>query len=79
MWDILNDKLLITVDLFKSWTELDAAAKVAVPRDTDLATKSEYLMRFMRRKSKSLAETVVFSPNELSVGFCANQNELIFC
>ncbi len=79
MWDILNEKLLITVDLFKSWTELDAAAKVAVPRDTDLATKSEYLMRFMRRKSKSLAETVVFSPNELSVGFCANKNELIFC
>ncbi|MEI7945042.1 MAG: hypothetical protein WCJ02_00010 [bacterium] len=79
MWDILNDKLLITVDLFKSWTELDAAAKVAVPRDTDLGTKSEYLMRFMRRKSKSLAETVVFTPNELSVGFCANKNELLFC
>ena len=79
MWDILSDKLLITVDLFKSWVELDAAAKVAVPRDTDLATKSEYLMRYMRRKSKSLAETVVFSPNELSVGFCANKNELLFC
>lgn len=79
MWDILNDKLLITVDLFKSWTELDAAAKIAVPRDTDLATKSEYLMRYMRRKSKSLSETVLFTPNELSVGFCANKNELLFC
>jgi hypothetical protein len=79
MWDILNDKLLITVDLFKSWTELDAAAKIAVPRETDLATKSEYVMRYMRRKSKSLAETVLFTPNELSVGFCANKNELIFC
>jgi hypothetical protein len=79
MWDILNDKLLITVDLFKSWTELDAAAKIAVPRDTDLATKSEYLMRYMRRKSKSLSETVLFTPNELSVGFCSNKNELLFC
>lgn len=79
MWDILGDKLLITVDLFKSWAELDAAAKVAVPRDTDLATKGEYLMRYMRRKSKSLAETVVFTPNELSVGFCANKTELLFC
>lgn len=79
MWDILNDKLLITVDLFKSWSELDAAAKVAVPRDTDLASKGEYLMRFLRRKSKSLAETVVLSPNELSVGFCANKQEMRFC
>jgi hypothetical protein len=79
MWDILGDKLLITVDLFKSWTELDVAAKIAIPRDTDLFTKGEYLMRFMRRKSKSLAEAVVFTPNELSVGFCANKNELLFC
>jgi hypothetical protein len=79
MWDILGDKLLITVDLFKSWTELDAAAKIAIPRDTDLVTKGDYLMRFMRRKSKSLADTVVFTPNELSVGFCANKNELLFC
>jgi hypothetical protein len=79
MWDILGDKLLITVDLFKSWTELDVAAKIAIPRDTDLVTKGEYLMRFMRRKSKSLAEAVVFTPNELSVGFCANKSELLFC
>jgi hypothetical protein len=79
MWDILNDKLLVTVDLFTSWKELDAAAKVAVPRDTDLAAKGEYLMRYMRRKSKSLAETVLFSPNELSVGFCANKAEILFC
>ena len=79
MWDILGEKVLITVDLFKSWAELDKVAKVAVPRDTDLLTKSEYLMKYMRRRSKSLAETVALSPNELAVGFCANKNELVFC
>jgi len=51
MWDVLGDKLLITVDLFKSWAELDIAAKIAIPRDTDLVIKGDYLMRFMRRKS----------------------------
>jgi len=79
MWDVLGDKLLITVDLFKSWVELDTASKIAIPRDTDLVTKGDYLMRFMRRKSKSLADVVIFTPNELSVGFCANKNELLFC
>ena len=78
-WDILGEKLLITVDLFKSWAELDKAAKIVVPRDTDLVTKGDYLLKHMRRRSKSLADTVVFSPAELAVGFCANKNELLFC
>jgi hypothetical protein len=78
-WDILGEKLLITVDLFKSWTELDKAAKIAVPRDTDVAAKGEYLMRYLRRRSHALAETVTLSPTELAVGFCANKNELLFC
>ena len=79
MWDILGEKAIITVDIFKSWAEFDKIAKIAVPRDTDLATKSEYLMKHIRRKSKSLADAIAFSPNELSVGFCANKNELLFC
>jgi len=78
-WDLFGEKLLVTVDLFKSWAELDKAAKLAVPRDTDLATKGDYLLRYMRRRSKTLAESVAFSPNELAVGFCANKNELLFC
>jgi len=78
-WDILGEKVLITVDIFKSWTELDKAARLAIPRDTDLATKGEYLLKFIRRKTKTLADAVSFSPNELAVGFCANKNELLFC
>ena len=78
-WDILGEKLLITVDLFKSWAELDKVAKLPVPRDTDLALKSEYLLKYLRRRSKTLAESVAFSPTELAVGFCANKNELLFC
>ena len=78
-WEILGEKLLITVDLFKSWTELDKAAKVAVPRDTDVIVKGDYLLRYLRRRSKTLADTVSFSPTELAVGFCANKNELLFC
>lgn len=78
-WDLFGEKLLVTVDLFKSWAELDKAAKLVVPRDTDLATKGDYLLRHMRRRSKTLAESVAFSPNELAVAFCANKNELLFC
>ena len=78
-WDILGEKLLITVDLFKSWAELDKAAKIVVPRDTDLVTKGDYLLKYLRRRSKSLADAVVFSPAELAVGFCASKNELLFC
>jgi hypothetical protein len=78
-WDILGEKLLITVDLFKSWAELDKVSKLALPRDTDLATKGDYLLKHLRRRSKSLAESVAFSPNELAVGFCANKSELLFC
>ena len=78
-WDILGEKLLITVDLFKSWAELDKVAKLAVPRDTDLAVKGDYLLKYLRRRSKTLAECVPFSPNELAVGFCANKAELLFC
>jgi len=78
-WEILGEKLLITVDLFKSWTELDKVAKIAVPRDTDVATRSDYLLRYLRRHSRSLADAVPFTPTELAVGFCANKNELLFC
>lgn len=78
-WDILGEKLLISVDLFRSWAELDKAAKIVVPRDTDLVTKGEYLLKYVRRRSKSLADSVTFSPAELAVGFCANKNELLFC
>ena len=78
-WEILGEKLLVTVDVFKSWAELDKVAKLAVPRDTDLAVKGDYLLKYMRRRSKTLADSVSFSPSELSVGFCANKNELLFC
>jgi hypothetical protein len=78
-WDQLGEKILITVDLFKSWGELDKVAKIAVPRDTDLATKGEYLLKYLRRRTKSLADVVPLTPNELSVGFCANKSELLFC
>jgi len=78
-WEILGEKLLISVDLFKSWAELDKVAKIAVPRDTDLIVKGDYLLRYLRRRSKTLADTVPFSPTELAVGFCANKNELLFC
>ena len=79
MWDILGEKAPITVDVFKSWAEFDKIAKLAVPRDTDLATKGEYIMKYIRRKSKTLAEVVAFTPNELSVGFCASKAEFLFC
>ncbi len=79
MWDILGEKPLITVDLFKSWAELDKVAKIAVPRDNDLATKSDYLLKYLRRHTKNLAETVTLTPSELAVGFCANKSELLFC
>ncbi len=78
-WDALGEKVLVTVDLFKSWAELDKAAKLVVPRDTDLATKADYLLRHVRRRSRTLAEAVSFSPAELAVGFCANKAELLFC
>lgn len=78
-WEILGEKPLITVDLFKSWAEFDKAAKIVVPRDTDVATKADYLLRYLRRRSKTLADAVTFSPAELAVGFCANKNELLFC
>ena len=78
-WDILGEKLLISVDLFKSWAELDKVAKLVLPRDTDLAIKGDYLLKYLRRRSKSLAESVTLSPSELAVGFCANKNELLFC
>ena len=79
MWDMLGEKPLITVGLFKSWAELDKVSKIAVPRDNDLATKSEYLLKYLRRHSKTIAESVTFTPSELAVGFCANKNELLFC
>jgi hypothetical protein len=78
-WEILGEKLLVTVDLFKSWAELDKVAKLAVPRDTDVAGKGDYLLRYLRRRSRTLAEAVAFTPAELAVGFCANKNELLFC
>lgn len=78
-WDQFGEKLLITVDLFKSWAELDKVAKLAVPRDTDFVTKGEYLLKFLRRRTKTFADTVTFTPNELAVGFCANKNELLYC
>ena len=78
-WDMLGEKLLITVDLFKSWSELDKVAKLVIPRDTDLVSKGDYLLKYLRRRSKTLAEGVPFSPNELAVGFCANKAELLFC
>lgn len=78
-WEILGEKLLVTVDLFKSWAELDKAAKIAVPRDTDVTTKGDYLLRYLRRRSKALADSVTLTPSELAVGFCANKNELLFC
>jgi len=79
MWDILGEKTPITVDVFKSWVEFDKIAKIAVPRDTDIAAKGEYIMKYLRRKSKTLAEAVPLSPNEMAVGFCANKNEFLFC
>jgi hypothetical protein len=76
---MFGEKILITVDLFKSWAELDKVAKFAVPRDTDLMTKGDYLLKHLRRKTKTLAETVTLTPAELAVAFCANKNELLFC
>jgi len=78
-WDILGEKLLITVDLFKSWAELDKAAKLVIPRDTDLVTRGDYLLKHLRRRTKSFAEAVTLTPSELAVGFCSNKNELLFC
>ncbi|MDD4102019.1 MAG: hypothetical protein PHU80_05235 [Kiritimatiellae bacterium] len=78
-WDNLGEKLLVTVDMFQSWANLDKTAKILVPRDTDLPAKGDYLLKYIRRKSKSLADTVSFTPAELSVGFCANKKELLFC
>jgi predicted RNA-binding Zn-ribbon protein involved in translation (DUF1610 family) len=78
-WDLLGEKLLITVDLFKSWDELDKAAQIPIPRDTDPALKGEYLMRFIKRKTRAFADPFTFSQNELATGFCANRHELDFC
>lgn len=78
-WETLGEKVLITVDLFKSWTELDKAARIVVPRDTDLVTKGDYLLKYLRRRSKTMADTVALTPSELAVGFCSNKNELLFC
>ena len=78
-WDILGEKLFITVDIFKSWAELDKVAKLAVPRDTDVAGKSDYLLRYLRRRVRTFIDTVTFTPAELAVGFCASKNELLFC
>ena len=69
----------MTVDLFKSWAELDKAAKLPVPRDTDVAAKGDSLLRYLRRRSRTLADSVTLSQNDLSVGFCANRQELLFC
>lgn len=79
MWEILGEKPLITVDLFKSWSDLEKVAKIVIPRDNDLVTKSDYLLKYLRRHSKTIAETVTLTPSELAVGFCANKNELLFC
>lgn len=79
MWEMLGEKTLVTVDMFQSWANLDKAAKILVPRDTDLPGKCDYLLKYMRRKSKTLADTVGFTPAELAVGFCANKKELLFC
>ena len=78
-WDLLGEKLLITVDLFKSWDELGKAAQIPIPRDTDPALKGEYLMRFIKRKTRTFADPFTFSQNELATGFCANRHELDFC
>jgi hypothetical protein len=78
-WDMLGEKVLVTVDLFKSWAELDKAAKIAVPRELDLAGKADYLLRFVRRSTRTLVDTVAFTPGELAVGFCASRNELAYC
>ncbi len=78
-WDMLGEKPLITVDMFQSWAHLEKTAKILVPRDTDLPAKCDYLLKYMRRRSKVLADTVGFSPAELAVGFCANKKELLFC
>ena len=78
-WNVLGERLLITVDIFKSWAELDKAAKLVVPRDTDIACKADYLLRHLRRRSRTLADAIAFGPSDLAVGFCANRNELLFC
>lgn len=78
-WDTLGEKMLVTVEIFQSWTSLNKAAKILVPRDTDLPGKCGYLLKYMRRKSRTLADTVSFTPAELAVGFCANKRELLFC
>ncbi len=78
-WEMLGEKTLVTVDVFQSWANLDKAAKILVPRDTDLSGKCDYLLKYLRRKSKALSDAVSFSPSELSVGFCANKKELLFC
>ncbi len=78
-WDALGEKLLITVDIFKSWAELDKAAKLVVPRDNDVACKADYLLRHLRRRSRNLADVVSLAPAELAVGFCASKRELLFC
>jgi hypothetical protein len=78
-WDILGERLLVTVDIFKSWAELDKAAKLPVPRDTDVAAKGDCLLRYLRRRSRTLADSVTLSQNDLAVGFCANRQELLFC
>ena len=78
-WDHLGEKVLITVDLFKSWADLERVAKLPVPRDTDVVTKGEYLLKHLRRRSKTLADRVSFTPHELACGFCSTKNELLFC
>ena len=70
---------MITVDLFKSWADLERVAKLPVPRDTDVVTKGEYLLKHLRRRSKTLADRVSFTPHELACGFCSTKNELLFC
>ena len=78
-WEIMGEKPLITINLFQSWAEFDKASKIVIPRDTDIATKSEYLLKYLRRKSKALADVITLTPNELAVGFCAHKNDLLFC
>jgi hypothetical protein len=79
-WESTKQEFYFSYDVVQSIDAFIKASPIPIPRETDVPTKANLILGYMRRKSAFPGESVSLSNNEdYSIGFCKNAHEFRFC
>jgi hypothetical protein len=80
VWEIIGTPFFVKGEMINSVETLQRASPIAVPNDTDIPAKADFILRHLRRKSNHAGQIVELSgATDYSVGFCHNESEFRFC